>query len=283
MNVYGQGEDKLLQQELPKHRLFLVLDNVQTSGTSVASVDSFLKFKSFKAGSVVLITSSCSHETLLRTFHDIAWTEVFPVPTLQKEEAACLLAKSAGYDLSKLSDKENMYVSKFVERCYLGFKKDDRQYHPRALETLGSYIRRRGRTEWVNWYGICQRGEKEVFCELLGRFNELLGQVFTSSNPTMYFDIILTLPRGDTRVSSRILHTQEDFCEWYAFAFPDATGIPASVGFVVRLPNFDQVKCLMLLINTYDDFDCKLETCRIFSKSTYVLQSGFLKCGMLWW
>jgi hypothetical protein len=247
-----------LKNEIPKHRLLLVLDNVQTCVTSAsgAFVELCLKYTTFKTGSVVLITSACSHEELLRTFHDIKWEEVFPVPTLQKEEAACLLAQSAGYTLSKLSSEEQMYVTKFVERCYLGFKKADRQYHPRAVDFLGRYIRGR-QEEWVNWNAISQQGEKLFFCTLQKQFDKLLDQILgsnpnssvgdvTSFSKTIYFDIILTLPRY-TSPQSRILRTKEDFCEWYAFTFPKVQleGIIAAVSFVVRPPNFEQFKCLM--------------------------------------
>lgn len=246
-------------EEIPKHRLLLVLDNVQTSVTSVswAFVKLFLEqlLKKFKAGSVVLITSACSHEELLRAFHYIKWEKVFPVPTLEKEEAACLLAQSAGYNLSGLGFEEKKYVTKFVERCYLGFKKADRQYHPRALKFLGTYIGGR-QEEWVNWDAICQQGEKILFRALQEQFDNLLDQILgsnsissggdvTSFNKTIYFDIILTLPR-DTSSQSRILRTKEDFCEWYAFTFPQAERIIAkAVSFAVRPPNFDQFKCLM--------------------------------------
>ena len=245
-------------EEIPKHRLLLVLDNVQTSVTSVswAFVKLFLEqlLKKFKAGSVVLITSACSHEELLRAFHYIKWEKVFPVPTLEKEEAACLLAQSAGYNLSELGSKEKMYVTKFVERCYLGFKKADRQYHPRALKFLGTYIGGR-QEEWVNWNAICQQGEKILFHALQEQFDNLLDEILGSNsissvgdvtgfNKTIYFDIILTLPR-DTSSQSRILRTKEDFCEWYAFTFPMAEGINEAVSLAVRPPNFDQFKCLM--------------------------------------
>lgn len=233
-----------------------MLDNVQTCVTSAsgAFVELCLKHTTFEAGSVVLITSACSHEELLRTFHYIEWEEVFPVPTLQKEEAACLLAQSAGYSLSKLSSMENIYVTKFVERCYLGFKKADRQYHPRALELLGRYIRGR-QEEWVNWDAISQQGEKIFFRTLQKQFDELLDQILGSNSissgedvfsisKTIYFDIILTLPRY-TSPQSRILRTKGDFCEWYAFTFPQVEGINEAVSFVVRPPNFDQFKCLL--------------------------------------
>ena len=208
------------------------------------------------AGSVVLMTSASS-EMLSHTFPRITWEKIFPVPTLQKEEAECLLAERAGYNFTELDSEKKMYVTKFVERCYLGFKEADRQYHPGALAFLGTCTSIRGRQEeWVKWNAICQLGEKGLFCHCKERFVKLLDQslgldsissagVVTSSiNKTIYFDIILTLPRY-TSSQSRILRTQEDFCEWYAFTFPKVEGINAAVSFVVRPPNLDQFKCLM--------------------------------------
>ena len=131
----------LLKQHVPKHRLFLVVDNVWDQQKSRQEARSFLSFP-FKKGSVVLVTAR-SIEILNLFKNIIPWKDCFSTPFLDTHAATNLFLNSAGYkSLLQLEPKEKDLTTTFVESCCFSMRDSmgGRQYHPLALRVLGGYV-----------------------------------------------------------------------------------------------------------------------------------------------
>ena len=131
----------LLIQHVPKHRLFLVVDNVWDQQHSRQEAKSFLSLP-FKKGSVVLVTARSID--ILNLFKNIIpWKDCFSTPFLDTHAATNLFLNSAGYkSLSELQPKEQALTTTFVHSCWFSLPASlgGRQYHPLALRVLGGYV-----------------------------------------------------------------------------------------------------------------------------------------------
>jgi len=132
---------ELLNQQVRRRRLFLVVDNVWDQQTSREEARSFLDLP-FKKGSVVLVTARSIQ--ILNLFKNvIPWEDCFSTPFLDTHAATNLFLNSAGYkSLSELEPKEQALTTTFVRSCWFSMpgSSDGRQYHPLALRVLGGYV-----------------------------------------------------------------------------------------------------------------------------------------------
>jgi hypothetical protein len=129
----------LLIRHVPKHRLFLVVDNVWEDSRREAK--SFLSLP-FKKGSVVLVTAR-SIEILNLFKNIISWKDCFSTPFLDTHAATNLFLKSADYrSFSELEPKEQALTTSFVDSCCFPMPGSSRgrEYHPLALRALGGYV-----------------------------------------------------------------------------------------------------------------------------------------------
>jgi hypothetical protein len=131
----------LLIQHIPKHRLFLVVDNVWDQQKSEQEAQSFLSLP-FKEGSVVLVTAR-SIEILNLFENIIPWKDCFSTPFLDTDAATNLFLNSAGYkSLLQLEPKKKDFIKTFVESCWFSMPGSlgGGEYHPLALRVLGGYV-----------------------------------------------------------------------------------------------------------------------------------------------
>jgi hypothetical protein len=132
----------LLIQHVPKHRLFLVVDNVWDQQKSRQEAQSFLSLP-FKKGSVVLVTARSIEILNLFKNMEIPWKECFSTPFLDTHAATNLFLNSAGYkSLLQLEPKEKALTTTFVESCCFSMPGSlgGGEYHPLALRVLGGYV-----------------------------------------------------------------------------------------------------------------------------------------------
>jgi hypothetical protein len=129
----------LLIQHVPKHRLFLVVDNVWDQQRQEAR--SFLSLP-FKKGSVVLVTARSIE--ILNLFNNIIpWKDCFSSPFLDTHAATNLFLNSADHkSLSELEPKEKALTTTFVESCrfLMPGSSGCGEYHPLALTVLAGYV-----------------------------------------------------------------------------------------------------------------------------------------------
>jgi hypothetical protein len=131
----------LLIQHVPKHRLFLVVDNVWDQQNSREEARSFLSLP-FKKGSVVLVTAR-SIEILNLFKNRTPWKDCFSTPFLDTHAATNLFLNFAGYkSLSELEPKEQALTTTFVDSCCFPLRDSwgGGEYHPLALRVLGGYV-----------------------------------------------------------------------------------------------------------------------------------------------
>jgi hypothetical protein len=132
----------LLIQHVPKHRLFLVVDNVWDQQNSREEARSFLSLP-FKKGSVVLVTARSIEILNLFKNMEIPWKECFSTPFLDTHTATNLFLNSPGYkSLSELEPKEKALTTTFVDSCQFSLRDSlgGGEYHPLALRVLGGYV-----------------------------------------------------------------------------------------------------------------------------------------------
>ena len=139
-DIYVQVHS-LLKQHVPKHRLFLVVDNVWDQQHSREEARSYLSLP-FKKGSVVLVTAR-SIETLNLFENIIPWESCFSTPFLDKDAATNLFLNAVGdKTLLELELKKQKLTKTFVESCCFALPDSyyGQEYHPLALEVLGRYV-----------------------------------------------------------------------------------------------------------------------------------------------
>ena len=207
----------LLIQHVPKHRLFLVVDNVWDQQNSIQEAESFLSLP-FKKGSVVLVTAR-SIETLNLFKNKIPWKDCFSTPFLDTHAATNLFLNSAGCkSLLDLEPKEQALTKAFVHSCCFSMPGPlgGREYHPLALRVLGGYVGQYT-GPWENIkIDFKSLGENEKIDPLFSVL-EIGWEALSTNCRSLFLDIVqwLTPRRQHTDIVLR------QFLDWYCTIFDE--------------------------------------------------------------
>jgi hypothetical protein len=204
----------LLKQHVPRHRLFLVVDNVWDREDSRQEAESFLSLP-FKEGSVVLVTARSIEILNLFKNMELPWRKSFSTPFLDTHAATNLFLKSAGYkSLLQLEPKKKDLIKTFLESCWFSMPGSwgGGEYHPLALRVLGGYVGQY-MGPWENIkIDFKSFGENEKIDPLFSVL-EISWEALSTECRTLFLDIVQFTESNyvDTEVGA--------FLKWYSAIF----------------------------------------------------------------
>jgi hypothetical protein len=185
-----------LKRGIIKEAVFLALDNVSHTQTSMDEAKSYLS-ASLPIGSIVLLTSR-TKETLLYMRAHVEEGNCLEMPELDVEEAKSLFCKSS--DLELTSEVDGELILRCVERCR--FEKDDgsgsSHYHPLTLDVLGKQLGCIASREWraqldkidEDIFNLSKETDHPIFSILRRSFD-----VVSKEDQLLFMDVALFTPR----------------------------------------------------------------------------------------
>ena len=208
-DIYVQVHS-LLKEHVPKHRLFLVVDNVWDQQDLIKEARSFLSLP-FKEGSVVLVTAR-SMEILNLLKNIIPRENCFSTPFLDTDAATNLFLNAVGdKTFSKLDLNKQTLTKTFVRSCCFSLPDSyyGQEYHPLALRVLGRYVGQYP-GPWENIkVDFISMGENEEIDPLFSML-EIAWEPLATKCRSLFLDVVHF---SETRQIFQ--RSEDDFLKWY--------------------------------------------------------------------
>lgn len=183
-----------LKEGIIKEAVFLALDNMSDTDTSIVEAKTYLS-ASLPPGSIVMVTAR-TKESLTRVRPYLMGENCVEMPELRIEEAKSLFAKSSGFELGNEDDEQ--LIQRCVQRCW--FLKDGDKgyhYHPLALDVLGRQL---GYIDLKEWNAQLDKIDEDIFNQSKENNHpvfSIVRKIFDALSPEdqlLFMDVALFLP-----------------------------------------------------------------------------------------